>query len=112
MSTNYMSANRIMWPGDYIQSNNGKFKAIFQDDGNFVVYTDGRAIWDSKTDKKGGIQLIMQADANLVIYTKDHPIWSTSTGGRGNANVLPCLRLKDDGTLVLTLGGGEIWKSK
>uniref|UniRef100_A0A6Q2ZIK0 Bulb-type lectin domain-containing protein n=1 Tax=Esox lucius TaxID=8010 RepID=A0A6Q2ZIK0_ESOLU len=111
MSTNYMSVGRILFKGDYLLSNNRKSKAIFQDDGNFVVYTNDKAVWASNTANTAALQVIMQGDGNLVIYTNQSPIWSSKTSG-GNKDVLPFLRLNDEGVLVLTLGGGVIWKSK
>uniref|UniRef100_A0A3P8ZZX7 Bulb-type lectin domain-containing protein n=1 Tax=Esox lucius TaxID=8010 RepID=A0A3P8ZZX7_ESOLU len=111
MCTNYMSVGRILFKGDYLLSNNRKSKAIFQDDGNFVVYTNERAVWASNTANTDALQVIMQGDGNLVIYTNQSPIWSSKTSG-GNKDVLPFLRLNDEGVLVLTLGGGVIWKSK
>lgn len=42
-----------MQRGDYLLSQDGRFKAIFQDDGNFVIYKNGSAIWSSNTNKNG-----------------------------------------------------------
>ncbi|KAL0985221.1 hypothetical protein UPYG_G00154240 [Umbra pygmaea] len=114
MSKNFMTVNRIMYPGDYIKSNNGKFKAIFQEDGNFVVYPDlHTAIWSSHTQNQGAIKLIMQSDGNLVIYKRGAPLWASGTCGQGNGNNnVAFLRLTDDGILVLTAGDDVVWKSQ
>ena len=53
-----------------------------QNDGNFVVYVLGEAIWSSGTAGYEGAYLEVQDDGNVVIYTKANrkPIWSTGTG--------------------------------
>ncbi|MET0342961.1 MAG: hypothetical protein ABW252_18285 [Polyangiales bacterium] len=54
--------------------------AVWQEDGNLVVYQRDRPIWASNT---GGIgaYLVLQTDGNLVIYdANDKPIWATNTG--------------------------------
>jgi len=38
---------------DYLLSQDGRFKAIFQNDGNFVIYQNGSSIWSSNTNKNG-----------------------------------------------------------
>ncbi|KAJ8005045.1 hypothetical protein DPEC_G00142560 [Dallia pectoralis] len=95
MSNNCMSFGRMLFKGDFLTSNDGRSKAIFQDDGNFVVYQDFKVRWASNTVNKDALQIIMQADGNLVMYTNQVPIWSTKTNG-GNANVYPFLRLTNE----------------
>ena len=54
--------------------------AVWQEDGNLVVYQENRPIWASNT---GGIgaYLVLQTDGNLVIYdASDKPIWASNTG--------------------------------
>jgi len=71
--------------GDYNQetailSHNDKFKCIFQNDGNLVVYqSNGIAIWASNTN---GSILSVQEDGNIVIYDSEYsPVWNTGTNG-------------------------------
>lgn len=54
--------------------------AIFQEDGNFVVYdAKGKAKWASDTQPMGN-RLIIQEDGNLVIYNKvGRVLWTTNT---------------------------------
>ena len=42
----------------------------FQRGGNLVVYSRGKAIWDSRTGGHPGAHLVLQRDRNLVIYTR------------------------------------------
>ncbi|XP_068160655.1 B-type lectin plumieribetin-like [Antennarius striatus] len=67
MSINYMSKNDELRRGDSLISNNKMFEAIFQDDGNFVIYTKGEALWASGTNASEGFRLCLQGDCNLVI---------------------------------------------
>ncbi len=58
-------------------------RALFQYDGNLVVYTDSsnqNAAWSSNTWGHSGSTLALQDDSNLVIYDlNDYPIWSSNT---------------------------------
>jgi hypothetical protein len=54
--------------------------AVFQEDGNLVVYANQQPIWASKTEWKGAY-LVLQTDGNLVIYdASNQPIWASDTG--------------------------------
>ncbi|MCZ7414609.1 Dyp-type peroxidase [Streptomyces sp. WMMC897] len=59
----------------------GGRRAVFQEDGNLVIYTeDNRALWASGTDGNPGAKLSVQADGNVVIYNaSDTPVWATHT---------------------------------
>ncbi|GLD69138.1 mannose-specific lectin-like protein [Lates japonicus] len=78
MSRNFLSKNDELRRGDYLISNNREFKAIFQDDGNFVIY-GWQPLWASDTSGSDASRLCMQADCNLVMYNnKDEPReWKT-----------------------------------
>jgi len=62
--------------------NRNAFSAVFQDDGNIVVYTPSEvsALWNSRTAGSGGVTLEMQNDGNLVEYTDSRAYpWKTNT---------------------------------
>uniref|UniRef100_A0A3Q4H5V4 Bulb-type lectin domain-containing protein n=1 Tax=Neolamprologus brichardi TaxID=32507 RepID=A0A3Q4H5V4_NEOBR len=81
MSRNFLSKNDELRRGDYLVSNNKQFKAIFQGDGNFVIY-GWKPLWASNTCGSDAARLIMQADCNLVLYNKSNtPRWSTNSCG-------------------------------
>jgi hypothetical protein len=42
-------------PRDYLLSNSGNYQAVFQSDGNFVVYrtSDMRGLWATNTEHRG-----------------------------------------------------------
>ncbi|XP_006795052.1 mannose-specific lectin-like [Neolamprologus brichardi] len=109
MSRNFLSKNDELRRGDYLVSNNKQFKAIFQDDGNFVIY-GWKPLWASDTYGSDAVRLIMQADCNLVLYNKSNtPRWSTNSCGP--LAKLCRLQLTDDGKLVVNRECEEIWSS-
>ncbi|KAM9333254.1 B-type lectin plumieribetin-like [Pholidichthys leucotaenia] len=111
MSRNYLSKNDELRRGDYLMSNNGQYKAVFQDDGNFVLYT-WKPVWASDTAGSDAIRLCMQADCNLVMYTKDdEPKWHTNSASNAGCNMCR-LHLTDDGKLVVSRECDDIWFSK
>uniref|UniRef100_A0A3Q3WKG1 Bulb-type lectin domain-containing protein n=1 Tax=Mola mola TaxID=94237 RepID=A0A3Q3WKG1_MOLML len=109
MSKNFLSKNDELHRGDYLLSNNGEWKAVFQNDSNFVIY-GWKPVWASDTYGTDAYRLCMQGDCNLVMYNKNNePKWNTNTCKRGSNTYL--LTLTDDGKLVLDMEGEEIWNS-
>lgn len=86
--------------GQMLVSKNNMFRAIMQDDGNFVVYDNlDRPIWASNTYGKGGKILTMQADNNLVIYKDDgKAVWSAKSNKKDST---PQLIMQNDQNLVI-----------
>ncbi|KAB5513558.1 hypothetical protein PHYPO_G00249070 [Pangasianodon hypophthalmus] len=111
MSRNFLSMNDELKKGDYLLSNNREYKAVFQEDGNFVVY-GWRPVWQSNSAGNTNAQsrLIMQGDCNLVMYNNpDSAVWHTNTH---RSNVKTCrLTLKNDGILVVENDGEMLWQS-
>uniref|UniRef100_A0A3Q1H4R5 Bulb-type lectin domain-containing protein n=2 Tax=Anabas testudineus TaxID=64144 RepID=A0A3Q1H4R5_ANATE len=109
MSRNFISKLEELRRGDYLVSNNGNYKACFQDDGNLVIYT-WKPVWASDTAGSDVNRLCMQADCNLVLYNKDNaPRWHTNSA---KGNCTSCrLQLTDEGKLVVYKEGKEIWSS-
>ncbi|XP_013132148.2 mannose-specific lectin-like [Oreochromis niloticus] len=107
MSRNFLSKNDELRRGDYLVSNNKQYKAIFQDDGNFVIY-GWKPLWASDTYGSDAVRLCMQADCNLVMYNNcNTPRWSTNSYGP-LANMCR-LQLTNDGKLVVNKECEEIW---
>ncbi|XP_076124043.1 B-type lectin plumieribetin-like [Alosa pseudoharengus] len=111
MSRNFMCTNDELRKGDYLLSNNREYKAVFQNDGNFVIY-GWKPTWASDTwGVADAYRLVMQEDCNLVMYTNiDKPCWNTAThtGGPGTRSRA---FLRDDGVLVVENNGREVWNS-
>jgi DNA-directed RNA polymerase delta subunit len=94
--------------GQELKSSNGKYKAVMQGDGNFVIYDGGRAIWNTHTAGQNGAHFIFQNDV-LVVYNKDHKAkWNSGTQGRKATNLV----MQNDGNLVLYNGNAPVWSSK
>ncbi|XP_047468127.1 mannose-specific lectin-like [Mugil cephalus] len=110
MSRNFLSGDEELRNGDYLLSNNGQYKAVFQDDGNFVIYT-WKPVWASDTYGSGAYRLCMQEDCNLVMYNKSgEPKWHTNTHC---SDCKVCrLQLTDDGKLVVQKGSETVWSSE
>lgn len=111
---------------------------VMQDDGNVVIMSDGREIWQSDTkqtiikegssdslragesleqdcallSKSGQYRFIMQADRNLVLYDKHdnyRVMWASHCCT--DFPISPILELGTDGNLVVLDGGNEEWSS-
>lgn len=87
-----------LYPSQQIETADRKFRLVLQGDGNLVLYSPNRAIWNSGTVGKNAAFLSMQKDGNLVIYDPSGwPIWHTRTDGKGSSHLVVQL----DGNLVL-----------
>jgi hypothetical protein len=76
------SPNRATWASNTGGTPRGAGLAVFQRDGNFVVYDKtGRAVWASNRGGQGGSALVLQPDGNLVSYSSAGPTWASHTGG-------------------------------
>ncbi|KAM9712425.1 B-type lectin plumieribetin-like [Menidia menidia] len=109
MSRNFLSKNEELRKGDYLMSNNKEWKAVFQTDGNFVVY-GWKPVWSSNTSGSDALRLCMQADSNLVMYNASNEAkWHTNSVTPG-CNMCR-LRLTDEGKLVVSGECKDVWKS-
>lgn len=104
-STNTLHSNDHLYADDYIQSQNGRFKAIFQKDGNFVLYDNSKGpVWATATNRKDAEELVMQGDGNLVIYNSEGgAVWSSGTHGTDGKKLV----LKDYGKLKIEESDGR-----
>jgi hypothetical protein len=69
--------NRAIWHTNTM--NKGANGAVFQNDGNFVVYTTSIP-WSSGSSNENGKRLVVQDDGNVVIYTDgDQSVFDTKT---------------------------------
>ncbi|KAL7838973.1 hypothetical protein SRHO_G00256310 [Serrasalmus rhombeus] len=111
MSRNALFTNQELHKGDSLLSNDRNYKAIFQDDGNFVVY-GWKPIWASDTCGKAGTRLIMQGDGNLVLYTcGGQPLWASNSWQNSITND-NSLFINNDGNLAVQRGSTVLWTSK
>ncbi|XP_036454672.1 mannose-specific lectin-like [Colossoma macropomum] len=111
MSRNALFTNQELHKGDFLLSNDRNYKAIFQDDGNFVVY-GWKPVWASDTWNKPGTRLIMQEDGNLVIYTCDgQPLWA-SNSCQNSITHDNSLFINNDGSLAVQRGSRVLWTTR
>merc|ERR1719318_214426 len=85
---NMCTRGAVLKIGDSLRSDNQKYTATMQHDGNFVIYCDDRGItkpiWSSRTDgKRVNEGLVFQRDGNLVLDTisegyANNAIWSSA----------------------------------
>ena len=95
--------------GQALTSANGRYRLVYQTDGNLVLYDDvDRTIpWASGTGGTSAGQAIMQTDGNFVVYDAQVAgLWATGTAGNANA----FLALQNDGNLVVYSASGQpLW---
>jgi hypothetical protein len=58
----------------------GTLLAVFQADGNLVVYQGDQTLWSSRTEGHDGATLVLQADGAMRILYGNTALWSTGTG--------------------------------
>ena len=92
--------------GELLTSWSGRFKAVMEQEGNFVLYVGKRVLWTTNSTTtatnaaKSGFQLVMQNDGNLALLDLNgDQVWASLTNSfRSRADYLICA---DDGNLVL-----------
>lgn len=93
-----MQPGEVLNPDQEITSTNGRYRFIYQGDGNLVLYDSGTPLWASGTDGSPVGVCIMQGDGNLVIYDATlQPIWSSNTWQHPGSRLV----IQDDGNVVI-----------
>jgi len=99
---NCIRSHTEMPEGHFLESESGRFKAVMQGDGNFVLYDAGHgAYWNTETHGRGNapFKCVMQSDGNFVVYQGNgQPTWASNNDGVGAAPFN--LVMQDDGNLV------------
>lgn len=101
--TDALEPGDFLKPNQFLESRNGKFKLILQEDGDLVLYgPENRQMWAS--DTKGKLNTILKHNTGsqgfYLLNTTDNTVsWQIAIGGKNDyGNVLV---LQDDGNLVL-----------
>lgn len=111
----YLGTNETLRTGEYLRSQNHRFLAVMQADGNLCVYRGDTPdasycsyVWSTGvTDSYGQFFTLMQSDGNLVVYRgtgiqDNHGlIWNSHKTGTGGEYFLV---LQDDGNLCVYRG--------
>ena len=93
-----MQPGEVLNPDQAITSANGRYRFIYQSDGNLVLYDGGTPLWASGTNGKPVGVCIMQGDGNLVIYGRAQQyVWDTATNGNPGSRLV----VQDDGNVVI-----------
>lgn len=93
-------------PGQSLVSTNGRYRLLYQADGNLVLYDDVErtAPWASNTVGTSAGQAVLQGDGNFVVYdAQGIGRWSTGTVGNSNAYLL----VQSDGNIVVYRSNGQ-----
>jgi hypothetical protein len=111
-SSSRLDVNEQLQEGQSLNSGSGRFRAVLQYDGNFVVYDGNHALWANGLNNYfGPNHLVLQGDGNLVSYLNGTPVplWSTRTNGEDADRLV----MQDDGNLVLYNDRDQAtWSSK
>ncbi|MEV2268868.1 hypothetical protein [Nonomuraea africana] len=108
-----LPSGHVLRPGQWVQSHNGRFKLMQQDEGNAVLYDSQggqRAVWTTPTAGHPGARSIMQRDGNwVVVDTNDKALWSAKTAGNPGA----WLAVGNDGQVIVYSGDNRpLWSSR
>ena len=93
-----MQPGEGLYPGESIWSANGRYRFIYQTDGNLVLYGPGGPLWNSQTAGKTPGVCVMQYDGNLVIYgPRAVVIWASNTQRNPGSRLI----MQNDGNVVI-----------
>ncbi|MFF9506599.1 hypothetical protein ACF1BU_04210 [Streptomyces sp. NPDC014724] len=97
------TSDTLIYPRATLQKNqawtsgNGRAILRVQQDGNFVLYKDGRPVWQAPGAYPNGDHAVMQEDGNFVLYDRGgKPLWASDTWRKG-----AYLAIQDDGNVVV-----------
>ncbi|GAA0726080.1 hypothetical protein GCM10009430_32670 [Aquimarina litoralis] len=107
---NLLTAGNKLNKGNFRNSRDGRNYLKMQNDGNVVMYRDGKAVWSTRTNKTTSNRLVMQRDGNLVLYNiNNRPTWASGTNGYPNSR----LALLNNGDMVIISSSGTvIWSMR
>ena len=105
-SPNTLTSAARLYPGQAVQSRDGRFALTYQTDGNLVLYGPGGARWSTQVFSTPGYAE-MQLDGNFVVYASNGtPIWASGTSGARGATLF----VHDDGQVdIRTPQGLVVW---
>jgi hypothetical protein len=99
--------NRVLGPGQSLQTTANGYFLVMQPDGNLVEYSgSGQALWSSGTSGSGNFAA-MQGDGNFVIYNSSgKAVWSSGTSHPNSSLVL-----QGNGSLDIYSSAGAAWSA-
>jgi hypothetical protein len=107
--TGTMPPGSYLWPGQYMLSNDGRFKLVYQMDGNLVLYWGTSAMWSSGS--AGTVPGSMTFNSGGTIYVSD-AAGTTRYGSGSYPGAGSRLDMQNDGNLVVYRANGtSAWAS-
>ncbi|KAF7641714.1 hypothetical protein LDENG_00274100 [Lucifuga dentata] len=108
MSKDSISAGQELRLENYLLSNNGNYKAVFEHNGNLVIYT-WKQVWSSQTSSESPVQAFLATDGNLIMYNKNgSKVWDSRSHIKTLCDSIR-LTMNDDGHLVIDGNLEPIW---
>jgi hypothetical protein len=108
VSDTLASGARLL-PGQTLKSTGGRYRLLYQTDGNLVLYDDQNnvALWSTATTGTRAGQALMQTDGNFVLYdATGAPQFNTATAGNPGARMV----VQADGNVVIyRTDGRPVW---
>jgi pimeloyl-ACP methyl ester carboxylesterase len=107
---NKLASGERLLVNEKIVSGDGRYRVTYQGDGNLVLrYSDGTALWSSKTAGTTTNYTIMQTDGNAVVRNASSAaVWHAGTFGNPGAYMVA----KNDGNVViLSSAGAQLWQT-
>jgi hypothetical protein len=99
---------QVIYKGQKLLSDDGRYQLIMQDDGNLVYYrtADWSVRWAAYTQNPAGNLAVMQGDGNFVVYNASwNAAWHTETNGHSGAFIAA----QNDGNLVIYQNNQPLW---
>lgn len=105
-----MFDEEILFAGEELSSNDGRWRLVMQPDGNLQVLGPLGVYFASGTAGHPGAFAKMQGDGQVVIWGASGPIWARGTStGNGQKHQFV---MQDDGNFVIYESGAPKWSSQ
>lgn len=101
---NTLANGKTMRKNHALRSTNGRYRAVMQDDGKFLIFDTGvtprKQIWSMNVTNRADSKVMMQTDNNFVLYGPlGTALWASATNGKGSGAA--SLVMEDTGALVV-----------
>ncbi|MBM3820897.1 MAG: matrixin family metalloprotease [Acidimicrobiia bacterium] len=107
--TDTLSAGGRLTAGQTLVSTNRRYRLLYQNDGNLVLYddTDRTAPWATNTGGTTPGYALLQGDGNFVLYDGAGAVqYASNTPGNPNSRLV----LQNDGNVVIYASNGQpVW---
>src|SRR5262245_12765708 len=101
----HMAPGDFLLPGQFRQSADGRFRLVYQVDGNLVLYQGSNPLWDSRTQSANPGFAAMQGDGNFVVYDSTGAVWASGTWNPGAFLVVQ----NDGNSVIYSTGSSPLW---